>query len=97
MHPHEMSKIILESTVKYLTKHKKSTLRTIDLVIFQPEMVKDFVNSMSNAVEKQESWWKIAVDWITDRFIFDSTGELIKLIIVDALFCKASTEILCTR
>lgn len=55
----DMAKIILESVVKYLNDNKDTAISIIDVVIFQEEMVNDFVESMKHVTNKKDKpWWQ---------------------------------------
>ena len=52
-----MAPVILQAIVTYFNGNPRSGLTDIDMVIFQTDMIGDFVNSMREAVERKASLW----------------------------------------
>lgn len=61
-----MAKTILQAVVTYINDHPQTGLTSVDVVIFQPGMVKEFVDSMKKSIDKKESWWSKIATWITN-------------------------------
>ena len=51
-----MAKNLLKAVVSYLAVYPRSILATIDVVIFQEHMVKEFTASLKKCVENKSSW-----------------------------------------
>ena len=60
-----MAKTILQSVITYINGNSATGLQRIDVVIFQPGMVNEFVDSMKKSIEKKDSWWSRVATWIT--------------------------------
>ena len=67
-----MANTILQAVVSYLNDNQHSLLTKVDVVIFLPGMVQEFINSMQKSVEKKGSLWsrfQISIsDWFTGGF-----------------------------
>lgn len=68
-----MAKILVGSAVSYINNTRETTLKIIDLVVFEPSMVDEFVKSMEVAVRisreksKGKGWTTRISEWITDK------------------------------
>ena len=48
-----MAHHILEGVISYLSTHPQTSLTAVDVVIIQPPMVRDFVETMKKAIGKK--------------------------------------------
>lgn len=68
-----MAKILVGSAVSYINNTRETTLKIIDLVVFEPSMVDEFLKSMEVAVRisreksKDRGWTTRISEWITDK------------------------------
>ena len=65
----DMAHHLLEGVISYLSTHPQTSLTAVDVVIFQPSMVRDFVSTMKNAIEKKYTWDKSSNMQLSQWFV----------------------------
>ena len=67
----------MKSTIEYINDNPQSSLDTIDVVIFSPDMVNDFVESMKKFLDKDRSFIsrvRIKIEKWASYFLGDADG-----------------------
>lgn len=70
-----MAKHMLHGVVNYINDTPGTSLERVDVVIFQPEMVQEFVGSMKSAIDKKDPWWKRIGAMVSEFVTYALTGE----------------------
>jgi hypothetical protein len=61
--PKEMATVMLDVAGRFCAKNPSANLNLIQIVIFQPEMLQSFADSLQQQVDKNSSLWTRTKGW----------------------------------
>lgn len=73
-----MASVLLQATAEYIQDHPRTKLNRIDVVIFLPGMVREFIASMQQSVEQKSTlwqWFKVTISAFMSNFASGPTTK----------------------
>jgi hypothetical protein len=61
--PREMATIILDAVGNFCSRNQTANLALVQIVVFQPEMLQCFADSIKKQMEKNSSLWTKTKGW----------------------------------